>query len=155
VASNIYTGDISWRRRQNFGSRVRQKVRRSLTGGRASDQGVPHISLVFGEMWETRTLIWVVEEFGMAKNSQVERRGIPHLAKKRARYPDFLCVALSVTVCAAFIKESRMKLVRPTGLNRKSGGMGHPRSVVRTVLWSRTPTQDGASSQLPSVGGNV
>jgi len=33
----------------------------------ASGQGVPHISLVFCEMWETRTLIWVVEEFGMAK----------------------------------------------------------------------------------------
>jgi len=29
--------------------------------------GNPGISLVFGEMWETRILIWVVEEFGMAK----------------------------------------------------------------------------------------
>jgi peptidoglycan/LPS O-acetylase OafA/YrhL len=28
---------------------------------------VPHISLVFGEMWETQTLIWVVEEPGTAK----------------------------------------------------------------------------------------
>jgi hypothetical protein len=27
---------------------------------------VPHISLVFGEMWETQALIWVFEEFGMA-----------------------------------------------------------------------------------------
>ena len=68
--------------------------------------------------------------FNDAEKWQVERSGIPHLAqktyKKRARYPDFLCAALSVTACAAFIKESRMKLVRPTGLDRKSGGVGHP-----------------------------
>jgi hypothetical protein len=29
-----------------------------------TSQWVPHISLVFREMWETQTLIWVVEEFG-------------------------------------------------------------------------------------------
>jgi hypothetical protein len=39
-----------------------------------------------------------------------------------AGYPDFLCAILTVTACAAFIKESRMKLVRPAGLSRKSGG---------------------------------
>jgi hypothetical protein len=37
-----------------------------------------------------------------------------------------------VTTCAAFIKESRMKLVSPSGLDRKSGGMGHPLSRGRT-----------------------
>jgi hypothetical protein len=31
---------------------------------------VPHISLVFGEMWEKQTLIWVFEEFGMAKTAK-------------------------------------------------------------------------------------
>jgi hypothetical protein len=29
-----------------------------------------------------------------------------------------------MAACAAFIKESRMKLVEPTGLNRKSGVWG-------------------------------
>jgi hypothetical protein len=28
--------------------------------------------------------------------------------------------------CAAFLKESRMKVVDPTKPYRKSGGMGHP-----------------------------
>jgi hypothetical protein len=55
---------------------------------------------------------------------------VSHIAQKKARYPDFLCAALSVTACAAFIKESRMKLVRPTGLNRKSGGIG-PHPLIR------------------------
>jgi hypothetical protein len=51
---------------------------------------------------------------------------IPHLAKNE-RDTRISCVAtLSVTACAAFIEESRMKLVRPIGLDRKSGGMGHP-----------------------------
>jgi hypothetical protein len=54
----------------------------------------------------------------------VEVRGIPHLAKK-SEIPGFLCAALKATACAAFIKESRIKFVRPTGLNRKSGGMTH------------------------------
>jgi hypothetical protein len=48
---------------------------------------------------------------------------IPHLAKN-SEIPDFLYEALSVATCAAFIKESRMKLVEPTGLNRKSGIWG-------------------------------
>jgi hypothetical protein len=46
--------------------------------------------------------------------------------RKPSKIPDFLHQALSVTACAAFIKESRMKLVEPTGLNRKSGVRGKP-----------------------------
>jgi prolipoprotein diacylglyceryltransferase len=38
-----------------------------------------------------------------------------------ARRPDFLYVALDTTACAAFIKESRMKLDNATKLHRKSG----------------------------------
>jgi hypothetical protein len=36
-------------------------------------------------------------------------------------HPDFLLTALDITTCAAFIKESRMKLTSATNLNRKSG----------------------------------
>jgi hypothetical protein len=34
--------------------------------------------------------------------------------------------APSMAACAAFYKESRMKLVDPATPYRKSGGMGHP-----------------------------
>jgi hypothetical protein len=65
--------------------------------------------------------------FSMMSKSDKSSAVVSHIwHKKRARYPDFLCAALSVTACAAFIKESRMKLVRSTGLDRKSGGVGHP-----------------------------
>ena len=37
-----------------------------------------HISLVFREMWDTRTFMFLA---GSAENRPVERRGLPHLAK--------------------------------------------------------------------------
>jgi hypothetical protein len=77
-------------------------------------------------MWETRTLIWVVVETGMAKAVDGALWN-PTSRKKKARYPDFLCSALSTVACAAFIKESRLKLVRPTRLNRKIRGYGAPK----------------------------
>jgi hypothetical protein len=36
--------------------------------------------------------------------------------------PDFLYVAPSITACAAFSEESRMRLANATELHRKSGG---------------------------------
>jgi hypothetical protein len=48
--------------------------------------------------------------------------------------PDFLHRAPSVTACAAFIKESRMKLVEPTGLNRKSRVRGRPVLLAESRL---------------------
>jgi hypothetical protein len=36
--------------------------------------------------------------------------------------PDFLYAALDMTACAAFSKESRMRLANATKLHRKSGG---------------------------------
>ena|SRR5271155_369833 len=56
----------------------------------------------------------------------------PHLANC-ARYPGFLYAAPSRATCAAFIKESRMKLIGPTDLHRKSGDMGHPSLLVDAV----------------------
>ena len=44
----------------------------------AKDQWVPHISLVFREMWEMRTLMFFASG---VENGPVERSGIPHLAK--------------------------------------------------------------------------
>jgi len=44
----------------------------------ATNQRVPHISLVFREMWDTQTFMFLA---GRAENRPVERRGIPHLAK--------------------------------------------------------------------------
>jgi hypothetical protein len=44
----------------------------------------------------------------------------------RANTPNFLQMALDTTACAPFFKERRMKLVEPTGANRKFGAMGHP-----------------------------
>ncbi len=44
----------------------------------ATDQRVPHISLVFREMWETRTFMFLA---GRAEKPPVKRRGLPHLAK--------------------------------------------------------------------------
>jgi hypothetical protein len=47
------------------------KAARAVTDGAAHRKS--GISLVFGEMWDTQTLIWVV-------CFQIELRGIPHLA---------------------------------------------------------------------------
>jgi len=44
----------------------------------AKDQWVPHISLVFREMWEMRTLMFFASG---VENWPVELSGIPHLAK--------------------------------------------------------------------------
>src|SRR5580704_9975218 len=43
-----------------------------------------------------------------------------------ANTPNFLHAALDKSPCAPFLKERRMKLLKPTGLDRKSGAMGHP-----------------------------
>jgi hypothetical protein len=37
-------------------------------------------------------------------------------------YPDFLLLGTTMTPCAAFRKESRMKFANATKLDRKSGG---------------------------------
>jgi hypothetical protein len=59
-------------------------------------------------------------------------RGIPHLAKNE-RDTRISCTRPQVTAkCAAFIKESRMKLANAINIDRKSGDMAHPGSVVRT-----------------------
>jgi hypothetical protein len=52
------------------------------------------------------------------------RFAFPHLAKNERDTPISCTRLYSMAACAAFIKESRMKLVEPTGLNRKSGVWG-------------------------------
>jgi hypothetical protein len=54
----------------------------------------------------------------------------------RPMYPDFLHGAPPTPACAAFIKESRMKLISARKLDRKSGvrwGEGHPSREVGFV----------------------
>jgi hypothetical protein len=46
----------------------------------------------------------------------------PTSRQRQARYPDFLYAAPASTACAAFIKESRMKLVAPSTFHRKIRG---------------------------------
>jgi hypothetical protein len=58
----------------------------------------------------------------------------PTSREKRARYPDFPYAAPASAACAAFNEESRMKLVGPAPLHRKSGGMGHPGSFARSRM---------------------
>jgi hypothetical protein len=80
--------------------------------------------------------------FGSLKNP-VQRRVSngalwnPTLRKIREGPRISYCAAPAMAACAAFIKESRMKFVDPTKPYRKSGGVGHPRSVVRIVFRSR------------------
>jgi hypothetical protein len=54
----------------------------------------------------------------------VEVRGIPHLAKYERDTPDFLYAAPDTTARAAFIKESRRKLICANKLYRKPGAWG-------------------------------
>src|SRR5271155_3901942 len=69
-----------------------------------------------------------------AKGKKVKIRGIPHLAKNE-RDARISCTQSSATAsCAAFIEESRIKPTNATKLRRKSGGVGHPRSLAGTEL---------------------
>jgi hypothetical protein len=58
---------------------------------------------------------------------QGEVRRIPYLARNE-RDTRISCTRHQATAaCAAFIAESRMKLINANKLHRKSGDMGHPR----------------------------
>src|ERR1700677_4160478 len=66
-----------------------------------------------------------------------------HISRKTSEIPDFLYVAQARTACAAFLQESRMKLISATKLHRKSGGVGHPSSVEGTGLNTSAPSLPG------------
>ena len=89
---------------------------------------VPHISLVFREIWDTTavSLRLSIHPTRLAVNLG----GIPHLAKNQ-RDTLISCTRHQATgTCAAFLEESRMKFINANNLHRKSGGIGHP-SFVR------------------------
>src|SRR5580698_221132 len=71
----------------------------------------------------------------MNRESKGRSSGIPHLAKNE-RDTQISCARhQATTACAAFIEESRVRLVNANKPHRKSGGMGHPSLVAReTVL---------------------
>jgi hypothetical protein len=63
------------------------------------------------------------------KKLQIERCGIPHLAKNERDAPNFLYAALDKIACAPFFKERRMKCAEPTKFHRKSGMWGTRESL--------------------------
>jgi hypothetical protein len=79
-------------------------------------------------MWDTTNLAF----FATFRKKHVERCGIPYLAKNERDTPNFLHGAPPTPACAAFIKESRMRLDNAGKLDRKSGIWGTPRSVEGT-----------------------
>jgi hypothetical protein len=73
-------------------------------------------------------------------------RRVPHISTQKntknvVRYPDFLRAAPASAACAAFCKESRMRLAGSIKLNRKSGVWGTPlggRGTQRFILLSNS-----------------
>jgi hypothetical protein len=88
----------------------------------ATNVRVPHISLVFREMWDTTA---VDQHPSALQGGPIEVRSIPHFAKNERDTPSFLYATLDNAACAPFFKERRMKLAKPTRLHRKSG-IWHP-----------------------------
>ena len=66
----------------------------------ATNRRVPHISLVFREMWDTTNLDLLSPV--KRKNSMVKRCGIPHLAKYKRDAPNFLYAATGQDHVCAF-----------------------------------------------------
>jgi hypothetical protein len=62
----------------------------------------------------------------MNRELEGKEQWYPTSREKRARCPDFLYAAQETPMFAAFIEESRMKLISANELHRKSGGVGHP-----------------------------
>ena len=51
----------------------------------------------------------------------MRRCGIPHLAKNERDAPNFLRVALDKAACAPFLKEGRMRFVKPLSCTGNRG----------------------------------
>jgi hypothetical protein len=83
---------------------------------------VPHISLVFREMWDSTALfLWLLIR---PMHLALHVSGVPHPAKNE-RDTRISCTRhLATTACAAFIKESRMKFINANKRHRKSGVWG-------------------------------
>ncbi len=84
---------------------------------------VPHISLVFREMWGAT----VGRPFTTWTDIRVQCGGIPHLAKT-SEIPEFPARSTGHDYVCAFLKERRVKCAAPNKLHRKSGIEGHPGS---------------------------
>jgi hypothetical protein len=65
-------------------------VERNFTGGlrRASDQRVPHISLVFGEMWDSATLPPTAFGIPNSSTTQIMVR-VSHISQETSEIPGF------------------------------------------------------------------
>jgi hypothetical protein len=111
-----------------------ESIRKKPRSARVSR--VPHISLVFREMWDTTALSRTI--LFHPKKLKVNIRGIPHLAKNQRDAPNFLHAALDTTTCAPFLKERRIRRTEPSKLHRKSGMWGTQDLFVQEI-----PTEPG------------
>ena len=126
---------------------------------------MPHISLVFREMWDTTNLNFKIPN---VKKTPKEVGRVPQVrpsvpGPKKTGDLDFLPRAPPTSACAAFIKESRMGFINAIKINRKS--RGSPSNALRPLIHNH-PGNPGANSaqhlpryalgkicQIPSVDG--
>jgi hypothetical protein len=73
------------------------------------------------------------EKFSTASAERIRLRWGPPSGGVAARCPDFLYAAQATATCAAFIEESRIKLINANKSHRKSGGVG-PRTTSQSCL---------------------
>jgi hypothetical protein len=99
-----------------------------------TNRRVPHILLVFREMWDTAGL-----PSDLLRDPQF-RRGAPC---SHERFPDFLPAVLGTTTHAAFSQESRMMLLNATSLDGKSGIRG-PKTTGEALRKPLVPNRTAA-----------
>jgi hypothetical protein len=123
-------------------------VRRNLTGGLRSahgSRGAPYLA-VFGEMWETQTLIWVVEESGMAKavkwsavESRLARYGAPGAPYGRLLAAPGETRVIHAKQAGSFNLQNKPRLpLRPA----------FSRTIWSEILWREVIVRDETSREL-------
>jgi hypothetical protein len=97
---------------------------------------VPHISLVFREMWDTTNLHVTCQQSGKFTSGTIQVCAVGPRTD-----PDFLRATLERSAYAAFFTESRTRLLGSTKLHRKSGYRPGAFSVVPAglVSWNVHP----------------
>jgi hypothetical protein len=113
---------------------------------------VPHISLVFREMWDTTNLH---ERCLSGSECAGQKLWYPTSRENERDTPNFLHTALEKTACAPFFKERRMRFAEPTELLRKSGMWGTPirwQDRVRASFYSALRVIEGSTCAARHAG---